>query len=114
PQDGGDLLGIHVAHGGLGPSLDRDARDLRALRDRQRLAVDDEGKEAMNGSEPTVSCADGHLPLLLQILEEREHLTGLQVRERQIHDLPSHALGGKLQEQLPGVAIRTYGVTREI
>jgi hypothetical protein len=57
-QDGGDLRGIHVTHGGLGSLLDRDARDLRALRDRQRIAIGDEGKEAPDGGKPTVAGAD--------------------------------------------------------
>jgi hypothetical protein len=49
------------------------------LRDRQRLAMSDEGKEAMYGGEPAVASADGHLPVFLQMLEERQHFAGLQI-----------------------------------
>jgi hypothetical protein len=53
---------------------------LCALRDRKRLPMCDEGKEAVNSGKSTVARADGHLPVLLQIVQERKHLTGLQVR----------------------------------
>ena len=66
-QDGSDLLGVHVAHGGPGSLLDRDAHDFRALRDRQRFTMSDEGKEAMDGGKPTVACTDGRLPVLFQV-----------------------------------------------
>jgi hypothetical protein len=65
----------------------------------------DEGKEAMNGGKSTVARADGHLPVLLQIIEEREHLADLQVRQGQLSDLPSPTAGDRLKEHLPSVAI---------
>jgi len=39
----------------------------------------DERNEAMDGGEPTVACADGHLRVLFQVFEGPKHLLGLQV-----------------------------------
>jgi hypothetical protein len=47
----------------------------------------------MDRSEPTVTRADGHLPVLLQVLKEGEHLAGLQVDEREFRDRAPGALG---------------------
>jgi hypothetical protein len=86
--------------------------DFGALRDRQRLAMGDEAEEAMDGGEPTVACADAHLPVLLQVIEEGQNLCGLQVGQRQFRDRAPLTFRGKSQEQLPGVPIRAYGVAR--
>ena len=68
----------------------------------------------MDGGQPTVTGAERHLSVLLQVLQEREHFTGVQVSQRQLGNFAPFSLGGKSQEQLPRVTIRAYGVTGEV
>src|SRR5438034_1389323 len=95
-----DFLSVQIAHGWPVHLLYRDACNLSALRDRQWLAMCDKGEEAEDGSQTTVAGADGYFPVILQVLQEREHFSGVQVGQRQGGDLSTLALGDEEQPQL--------------
>src|ERR1700675_2820422 len=91
-QNGCDFFCVQIAHGWPVHFLYRDACNLTALRDRQWFAMCDKGEEAVDGSQTTVAGADGHFPVILQVLQEREHFSGFQVGQRQCGDLSTLAL----------------------
>jgi hypothetical protein len=101
PQNRCDFLCVQIAHGWPVHLLYRDACNLSALRDRQWFAMCDKGEEAVDGSQTTVAGADGYFPVILQVLQEREHLSGFQVGQRQGGDLSTLALRDEEQQQLP-------------
>src|SRR5450755_1861862 len=78
------------------------------------LATCDKGEEAVDGSQPTVAGADGYFPVILQVLQEREHFSGFQVGQRQCGDLSTLALRDEAQQQLPCVSIGQHGVAGQI
>src|SRR6516162_2192478 len=114
PEDRCDFLGVQITHGGPAHLLYRYTPNLGALHESQGFATCDEGEEAVDSSQATVAGSDGYFPVVLQVLQKREHFISFQVGQRQCRDLPAFALSDKAQQQLPCVAIGQHSMTRQI
>src|SRR3989304_10603997 len=103
PEDRCDFLAVQITHDGPAPLLYRNTSNLSALRDRQGFAACGKGEETVDGGQTTVAGADGYLPFILQVLQEREHFTGIQVGQRQCGDSWGVALRREDKKQFPCV-----------
>jgi hypothetical protein len=113
-EDSSNLLGVQVAHRGLIHPLCRNARNLCALRDCQRLVTRYKGEKAVDGRQSTVTGANRDFTVVLKVLQEREYFTGPQVGQRQYGDVSMFTLRDEAQEQSPGVTVRQHCMTRQI
>jgi hypothetical protein len=79
PENRCDFFSLQITHGCPVHFLYRNTGNLRALRDGQWFTASNKGEEAVDGGQSTVAGAGGRSPFILQVLEKRKDLNGIQI-----------------------------------
>jgi hypothetical protein len=97
-QDGFQLVRFQVCDRSLWCALVRHPKHGGALRRRQRVPIRHKSEETVQRCEPTIARGDGAATILLQMIQESDHMLVIKVAQSKSGDLLAPAICHKPQK----------------